>query len=82
MKFFVVWFSVVFAQLLLRPAPVFAAEPPVESMEYTFTDETVVGELPGVEGVSISVRGKAKEKSLIRVKTHFVYEMLKSVETM
>ena len=67
---------------IFAPAPVAANEGALESTEYTFTDENVVGELPGTTGVSIHIRGRGKEKSLIRVKTHFVYEMLKSVETM
>ena len=48
--------------------------------EYTFEDTTLLGELIGIDQVDIVVRSRGREKSLVRVRTHFVKEMLKSVE--
>ena len=75
-------FSCILSVVMLLGHGVFADETDVDTTEYTFSDENVLGELVGVEGVSITSRPRGKEKSLIHVKTHFVYEMLKSVETM
>jgi hypothetical protein len=48
--------------------------------EYTFPDEAVVGGLPGADEARITVRPRAKSHSLIKVRTHFVPSMLRSVE--
>jgi hypothetical protein len=53
-----------------------------DTTEYIFTDENVMGELVGIEGVSIQVRPRGADRSLIKVRVHFVNEILKSVETM
>lgn len=60
-----------------RPA---AQENDQDITEYKFTDENVVGGLVGIDEVRIDVRGQGKTRSLIRVKGHFIPEMLKSVE--
>ncbi len=51
-----------------------------DTTEYIFTDENVVGGLIGIEEVNITARPKGKERTLIKVRTHFVPEMLKAVE--
>jgi len=48
--------------------------------EYRFLDEGVFGEVIGPGGVGITVRRPGSQRSLIRVRAHFVPEMLKSVE--
>lgn len=48
--------------------------------EYTFPDEAVVGGIVGTEGEHITIRNPPKQRSLIKVRTHFVPSLLKSVE--
>lgn len=48
--------------------------------EYKFQDEHLVGELVGAASLDIVVRKQPKSKSLIKVRKHFVPEMLKQVE--
>jgi len=48
--------------------------------EYRFEDENVLAELVGPGGEGIIVRQPGKQKSLIRIRRHFVPEVLKSVE--
>ena len=57
-----------------------ADDPGKDVTEYTFEDDTLVGELLGISEASIVVRPPARERSLIRMRSHFVPEMLKSVE--
>ncbi len=51
-----------------------------EKTEYTFDDDVVTGDLVRPDGEMTVVRKKGKERSLIRVRQHFIPEMLKSVE--
>ena len=51
-----------------------------EQTEYTFDDDLVTGDLVRPDTGDIVVRKKGKERSLIRVRQHFITEMLKSVE--
>jgi hypothetical protein len=51
-----------------------------EQTEYTFDDDVVTGDLVRPDGELTVVRKKGKQRSLIRVRQHFIPEMLKSVE--
>lgn len=51
-----------------------------EKTEYSFDDDVVTGDLVRPDGEMMVVRKKGKERSLIRVRQHFIPEMLKSVE--
>jgi hypothetical protein len=51
-----------------------------EKTEYTFDDDVVTGDLVRPDGELTVVRKKGKQRSLIRVRQHFIPEMLKSVE--
>jgi hypothetical protein len=51
-----------------------------ERTEYSFDDDVVQGDLVRPDGELTVVRKKGKQRSLIRVRQHFVPEMLKSVE--
>jgi hypothetical protein len=51
-----------------------------EQTEYSFDDDLVTGDLVRPDTGDIVVRKKGKERSLIRVRQHFISEMLKSVE--
>jgi len=51
-----------------------------ETTEYSFDDDIVEGDLVRPDGELMLVRKKGKQKSLIKVRQHFIPEMLKSVE--
>ena len=51
-----------------------------EKTEYSFEDDVVTGDLVRPDGELTVVRKKGKARSLIRVRQHFIPEMLKSVE--
>ena len=48
--------------------------------EWKFHDEIVEGVTVGPDGTGIRVRPTGKSRSLIKVRGHFVREMIKSVE--
>lgn len=48
--------------------------------EYSFDDENVLGDLVGPGGDVVTSRHPGKQKSLIKVRRHFIPEMFKSVE--
>jgi hypothetical protein len=50
--------------------------------EYDFEDDLVTGDLVRPDGELIGARKKAKVNTLIRVRRHFIPEMLKSVENL
>ena len=51
-----------------------------DSTEYSFDDDVVEGDLVRPDGEMTVVRKQGKQRSLIKVRQHFVPEMLKSVE--
>lgn len=53
-----------------------------EKTEYSFEDDVVTGDLVRPDGELTVVRKQGKERSLIRVRQHFIPEMLKSVENL
>ena len=53
-----------------------------ETTEYSFDDDVVTGDLVRPDGELTTVRKSGRTKSLIRVRTDFVREMLKSVENL
>ena len=73
-RVFVIVVSVIF---VLMAAPVFAQEY-AEKTEYSFEDDVVTGDLVRPDGELTVVRKRGKERSLIRVRQHFIPEMLKS----
>ena len=50
--------------------------------EYDFDDDLVTGDLVRPDGELVGARRKAKVSSLIKVRKHFIPEMLKSVENL
>ena len=51
--------------------------------EFTFDDgDDVEGRRVGAEGVIVPGRHRLRRRSLVRPRTHFVPEMLKTVETL
>ena len=57
-----------------------SAQEYAEKTEYSFEDDVVTGDLVRPDGELTVVRKRGKERSLIRVRQHFIPEMLKSVE--
>lgn len=49
---------------------------------YDFEDDLVTGDLVRPDGEMLSVRRRGRRASLIRVREHFIPEMLKSVENL
>ena len=48
--------------------------------EYKFTDDLVKGDLVAPDGAITSVRRSGPGRSLIKLRSHFVMEMLKNAE--
>lgn len=48
--------------------------------EYNFDDELVDGDLVRPDGEMLNVRRRGRRGSLIRIREHFIPEMLKSIE--
>ena len=59
-----------------------SAQDYAEKTEYSFDDDVVTGDLVRPDGELTVVRKRGKERSLIRVRQHFIPEMLKSVENL
>ena len=56
------------------------AQDAADTTEYTFDDDIVEGDLLRPDESGIVVLQKDKSKSLVKVRKHYVPEMLKSVE--
>ena len=48
--------------------------------KYDFDDDVVEGDLVRPDGEMINTRKKAKHSSLIKIREHFINEMIKSAE--
>ncbi len=72
---------VVIGTLTLAPA-VMAQDGGGETTTYDFEDDLVQGDLVRPDGELLSVRRRGRRASLIRVREHFIPEMLKSVENL
>lgn len=66
--------------LLATAAP--AAAQDGEATTYDFEDDLVQGDLVRPDGELLNVRRRGRRASLIRVREHFIPEMLKSVENL
>jgi hypothetical protein len=55
-----------------------SGEPP--PTEYNFDDDLVEGDLVRPDGEMLNVRRRGRRGSLIRIREHFIPEMLKSIE--
>lgn len=72
--------SSAFAQQAGAPAAGAGGSP--RTQEFNFTDELVQGQLVRPDGETSRVRRRGTGISLIRIREHFVPEMLKSVENL
>jgi hypothetical protein len=66
--------------LMLTLTSLAFAQENADTTEYSFDDDVVQGDLVRPDGEMTVVRKQAKQRSLIKVRTNFVPEMLKSVE--
>lgn len=53
-----------------------------EETSYDFEDDLVQGDLVRPDGENLMVRRKGARQSLIRIREHFIPELLKSVENL
>ena len=73
-------FAIGFLVMTMFLATSVTAQEYAEKTEYSFDDDVVTGDLVRPDGEMTVVRKRGKERSLIRVRQHFIPEMLKSVE--
>ena len=67
----------------LTPSQASAQDPAAgggDATTYDFEDDLVSGDLVRPDGEMLSVRRRGRRQSLIRIREHFIPEMLKSVE--
>lgn len=76
--------SAAFSQDAAAPAPAPAGGTGGASQvtEYDFEDDLVTGDLVRPDGELVGARRKAKTSLLIKVRQHFIPEILKSVENL
>lgn len=64
------------------PAAGGAAHSGGDATTYDFDDDLVTGDLVRPDGELLNVRRRGQRNSLIRIREHFIPEMLKSVENL
>jgi hypothetical protein len=74
--------SIFVVLLFVSAAGPVVAQEYADTTEYSFEDDVVTGDLVRPDGELTVVRKRGKERSLIRVRQHFIPEMLKSVENL
>lgn len=73
-------FMALVGSLTLFAAPVLAQDDGGDTTTYDFEDDLVTGDLVRPDGELLNVRRRGRRNSLIRIREHFIPEMLKSVE--
>lgn len=74
-------FAVILFGILFAAAPALAQDGD-ETTTYDFEDDLVTGDLVRPDGEMLNVRRRGSRSSLIRIREHFIPEMLKSVENL
>ena len=91
MKLLTWWAVVAVAGLMLSVAPAAAQDAPApaaggggggDSTSYDFEDDLVQGDLVRPDGENLMVRRRGARESLIKIREHFISELLKSVENL
>ncbi|MBN2672292.1 MAG: hypothetical protein JXX29_11475 [Deltaproteobacteria bacterium] len=72
--------SILMISIFMLATSVVFAQEYADTTEYSFDDDVVEGDLVRPDGEMTVVRKQGKQRSLIKVRQHFVPEMLKSVE--
>jgi hypothetical protein len=77
-------FAAVLFGMLFVAAPVMAQDAGGggDTTTYDFEDDLVTGDLVRPDGEMLNVRRRGSRSSLIRIREHFIPEMLKSVENL
>ncbi len=84
-------FAVFAALTMFSSASVYAQDHPAaggggraggDATTYDFDDDLVTGDLVRPDGELLNVRRRGQRNSLIRIREHFIPEMLKSVENL
>ncbi len=76
-------FAATLLGMLLFAAPAMAQDAGGEgTTTYDFEDDLVTGDLVRPDGEMLNVRRRGSRSSLIRIREHFIPEMLKSVENL
>jgi hypothetical protein len=70
----------VFVVFVMAAPVVWAEDFGGNTTEYNFDDDIVEGDLVRPDGEMAMARRRGRQSSLIRVREHFIPEMLKSVE--
>lgn len=65
---------------LAQPAPAPAGGGNAKVKVYDFSGDTIEGDLVKPEGSTVDARDFAKHSSLIRIRQHFIPEIIKSAE--
>ena len=73
---------VILGAAMLVVAPVSAQDGGGDTTTYDFEDDLVTGDLVRPDGEMLNVRRRGSRSSLIRIREHFIPEMLKSVENL
>jgi hypothetical protein len=80
------WTLIVAATLAGVALPVSAQDAPAggggDTTSYDFEDDLVQGDLVRPDGENLMVRRRGARESLIRIREHFINELLKSVENL
>lgn len=82
MKKLMIVVGLALAGFLIAPAASFAQDGGDAETTYDFEDDLVTGDLVRPDGEMLNVRRRGRRASLIRVREHFIPEMLKSVENL
>jgi hypothetical protein len=76
-------FAAVLFGILFLATPVMAQDAGGgDTTTYDFEDDLVTGDLVRPDGEMLNVRRRGSRSSLIRIREHFIPEMLKSVENL
>jgi hypothetical protein len=70
------------AQEAPAPAPAAGGGGGGDTTTYDFEDDLVQGDLVRPDGENLMVRRRGARESLIRIREHFINELLKSVENL
>ena len=82
-KIVVIGAALLLIALSLDASRAAAQEPAPETTEFNFEDgDLVTGDLVRPNGELLNVRRRGRRSTLIRIREHFIPEMLKSVENL
>jgi len=67
---------------LFLATPTWAQDAGANATTYDFEDDLVQGDLVRPDGENLAVRRRGARESLIRIREHFIPELIKSVENL